>query len=171
MKTTRLFGSMALMFLVLACGKSGKLAPFLPDAPDGWTAEGGTTNQDVSGVGHSSTRSYVPGGNASSLGVQRVKVQILLAEKDADQKKLADMSLERKSEFKERKQVGGYPAYESFSLPGNESHALDILPKSGTYVEIVAYKGGPGWEKPENQQAAVNAFANKIDLKKIAAME
>jgi hypothetical protein len=103
--------------------------------------------------------------------VQRVKVQILLAEKDADQKKLADMSLERKSEFKERKQVGGYPAYESFSLPGNESHALDILPKSGTYVEIVAYKGGPGWEKPENQQAAVNAFANKIDLKKIAAME
>jgi hypothetical protein len=169
MKVARSFGSIALIFLVLACGKSGKLAPLLPNAPDGWTAEGSATNQDVSGTGHSSTRSYVP--NSSALGVQRVKVQILLGDKDADQKKLADMSLERRSEFKERKQVAGYPAYESFALPSNDSHSLDILPKSGIVVQIVAYKGGAGWEKTENQQAAVNAFVGKMDLKKIAALE
>jgi hypothetical protein len=155
--------------LLLGCGKSSKLAGLLPDAPTGWSAEGGATNHDVSGVGHSSAKSYVPG-NADGLGVKKVTVQILLGEKGADRKQLDDMSIE-KAGFKESKEIGGFTAYESFPLPDNDSHSLDIMPKSGTYVQIVAYKGGPGWDKTENRHTAVAAFAEKLDLKKIAAME
>jgi hypothetical protein len=157
--------------LLLGCGKSSKLAGLLPDPPEGWAAEGGTTNHDVSGVGHSSARSYVPSGNAAGSGVKRVTVQILLAEKDADQKKVTEMSLESKSEFKERKLIAGVSAYESVPLPGNENHSLDLLPKTGTYVQIMAYKGGPEWDKGENRQAVVSAFAAKVDFKKVAAVE
>ena len=56
-------------------------------------------------------------------------------------------------------------------MPDNDSHSLDIMPKAGTYVQIVAYKGGPAWDKTENRHAAVAAFADKVDLKRIAAME
>jgi len=155
----------------MACGKSRQLAPLLPDPPDGWSAEGSASGNDVSGVGHSSTRSYTPTSAAAGLGIQRVTVQILLAEKGTDPKKLQTMSIETKGQFKEKKEVGGFPAYESFPLPSNDSHSLDILPRSGTYVQIVAYKGGAGWDKTGNRQAAVSAFANKLDLKKIAAQE
>lgn len=171
MRIARCFGFVVILVWLLGCGKSSKLAPLLPDPPDGWSTEGSAKNEDVSGVGHSSTKSYVPAGNASGLGVQRVTVQILEAEKGGDQKKLQQMSIEKKSEFKESKEVAGFHAYESFALPGNESHSLDILPRSGTYVSIVAYKGGAGWDKTENRQAVVAAFAGKMDLKKIAAME
>jgi hypothetical protein len=170
MKATRWILLVACSFLLLGCGKSGKLAPLLPDAPAGWTAEG-ATNRDVSGVGHSSTRSYVPTNAMAGMGAKRVTVQVLLAEKGADQKKLQQMSIENKAQFKERKEVGGFPAYESFPLPGNETHSLDILPKAGTYVQIVAYQGGPAWDKGENRQAVVSTFAGKIDLKKIATLE
>lgn len=159
------------LILLSGCGKSSKLAPLLPDAPEGWSAEGSATNRDVSGVGHSSTKSYVPNGSASGLGIQRVSVQILVGEKDVDQKKLADMSIQKTAEFKEQKQVAGFPAFESFPLPSNDSHSLDVLPKSGTHVQIVAYKGGPGWDKGENRQSVVALFAGKIDLKKIATTE
>ena len=155
--------------LLLGCGKSSKIAGLLPDPPSGWSAEGGATNHDVSGVGHSSARSYVPG-NADGSGVKKVTVQILLGEKGADRKQLNDMSIE-KAGFKESKEIGGFTAYESFPLPDNDSHSLDIMPKAGTYVQIVAYKGGPAWDKTENRHAAVAAFADKIDLKKIAATE
>jgi len=141
----------------------------LPDPPAGWTAEGSAVNHDVSGVGHSSARSYVPA-NADGVGVKKVTVQILLGEKGVDSKQLNDMSIE-KAGFKEKKDLGGFTAYESFPLPDNDSHSLDIMPKPGTYVQIVAYKGGPAWDKPENRHAAVAAFAEKIDLKKIATME
>ena len=154
-----------------ACGKSSKLAGLLPDPPEGWTTDGGVTNRDVSGVGHSSTRSYVPVGNAAAAGVNRVTVQILLADKGADHKSVTEMSLESKSEFKEKKLVAAVPAYESLPLPGNDHHSLDLLPKTGTYVEIVAYKGGPGWDKAENRQAVVSTFAGKVDMKKVAALE
>jgi hypothetical protein len=56
-------------------------------------------------------------------------------------------------------------------LPDNEHHSLDLLPKTGTYVEIVGYKGGPAWDKGENRQAVVAAFAGKVDMKKVAAVE
>lgn len=171
MKLARWLVFVLVLILLFGCGKSSKLAPLLPDAPDGWSAEGSAKNEDVSGIGHSSTKSYVPKGNTSSLGVQRVTVQILAAEKGGDERKLQQMSIEKRSEFKERKEVGGFPAYESFALPGNDSHSLDILPRSGTYVQIVAYKGGAGWDKIENRQAVVAMFAGKMDLKKIAAME
>jgi hypothetical protein len=171
MKATRWILLVACSALLLGCGKSGQLAPLLPEAPAGWTAEGGAANRDVSGVGHSSTRSYVPTDAMAGIGVKRVTVQVLLAEKGADQKKLQQMSLESKAQFKERKEVGGFPAYESFPLPGNETHSLDILPKAGTYVQIVAYQGGPPWDKRENRQAVVSAFAGKMDLKKVATLE
>jgi len=170
MKIAKWFAAAGVCLLLVACGKSSKLAGLLPDPPAGWTAEGGATNHDVSGVGHSSARSYVPSGNAAGLGVSKVTVQILLGEKGADSRQLNGMSIE-KAGFKERKDLGGFTAYESFPLPDNDSHSLDILPKAGTYVQIVAYKGGPAWDKPENRHAAVAAFAEKIDLKKIAAME
>ena len=164
-------GCAALCVLVLGCGKSSKLAPLLPDAPDGWSADGIAANHDVSGVGHSSTRSYVPTGATAGLGVQKGTVQVLLAEKGADQKKLQEMSIETSAQFKEKKQIGGFPAYESVPLPSNTIHSLDILPKAGTYVQIVAYKGGPSWDNGQNRQAIVSAFAEKIDLRKIAATE
>jgi len=159
----------AVLMFVTGCGKSSKLASLLPDAPEGWKVEGGANNQDVSGVGHSSTRSFVPGGSASGLGVERVTVQILVAEEGADPKRVEEMSIEKKGAFREQKQVGGYRAYETLALPSEESHSLDIVPGKGVYVEIVAYKGGAGWDKAENRQSVVAAFAGKTDLKKIAA--
>ena len=171
MRSVRSFALFGAAIFLLGCGKSSKLTALLPDAPTGWSAEGSAVTKDVSGIGHSSTRSYVPSGTAANLGIQRVSVQLLLAEKGADPKKIQEMSLESKGDFKEQKQVGGYRAYESFPLPSNETHSLDIVPRGGTYVQIVAYKGGAGWEKGENRQAAVAAFADKTDLKKIAAME
>jgi hypothetical protein len=169
MKIVKWLAVAGFCILLLGCGKSSKLAGLLPDPPAGWTAEGGATNKDVSGVGHSSAKSYVPG-NADVLGVKKVTVQILSGEKGADRKQLNDMSIE-KAGFKETKDFGGFTAYESFPLPDSDSHSLDIMPKSGTYVQIVAYKGGPAWDKTENRHAAVAAFAEKIDLKKIAGME
>lgn len=169
MRTAKTLAVTGFCLLLLGCGKSSKLAGLLPDPPAGWTAEGGVSNHDESGVGHSSAKSYVPG-NADGLGVKKVTVQILLGEKGADSKQLNGMSIE-KAGFKEKKDLGGFTAYESFPLPDNDSHSLDIMPKPGTYVQIVAYKGGPAWDKPENRHAAVAAFAEKIDLKKIAAME
>ncbi|HLW55100.1 MAG TPA: hypothetical protein VKW06_19885 [Candidatus Angelobacter sp.] len=159
----------AVLVLMAGCGKSSKLAVLLPDAPDGWKAEGGANNQDLTGVGHSSTRSYVPSGNAPDLGVRRVTVQILVADQNADPKKLQEMSIEKRGSFKEQKQVGGYRGYETVPLPSEESHSLDIVPGKGTYVEIVAYRGGAGWDKPENRQSVVAAFAARTDLNKIAA--
>lgn len=169
MRTAKTLAVAGVCVLLVGCGKSSKLAALLPDPPAGWSAEGGAANHDVSGVGHSSAKSYVPG-NADALGVKKVTVQILLGEKGADSKQLNGMSIE-KAGFKETKDFGGFTAYESFPLPDNDSHSFDIMPKSGTYVQIVAYKGGPAWDKAENRHAAVAAFAEKIDLKKIAAME
>ena len=169
MRTAKTLAVTGFFFLLLGCGKSSKLAGLLPDPPAGWSAEGSVTSNDVSGVGHSSAKFYVPG-NADGLGVKKVTVQILLGEKGADSKQLNGMSIE-KAGFKEKKDLGGFTAYESFPLPDNDSHSLDIMPKAGTYVQIVAYKGGPAWDKAENRHAAVAAFADKIDLKKIAAMD
>jgi hypothetical protein len=170
MKTAKWFAVAGFCVLLLGCGKSSKLAALLPDPPAGWSADGGVTNSDVSGVGYSSAKSYVPSGNADGLGVKKITVQILVGEKGADRKKLNDMSIE-KAGFKQTIELGGFTAYESFALPDSESHSLDITPKAGTYVQIVAYKGGPAWDKSENRHAAVATFAGKIDLKKIAGME
>ena len=170
MKVCQWLAITGVCILLLGCGKSSKLASLLPDAPAGWSADGGASNKDVSGVGHSSTRSYVPSGRVESLGVKKVTVQILVEEKGADRKQLNDMSIGQAG-FKERKDIGGLVAYESFALPSNDSHSLDIMPTAGTYVQIVAYKGGPAWDKTENRHSAVAAFAEKIDLKKVAGME
>jgi hypothetical protein len=171
MKCIRYSLIVVLIVFLSSCGKSRQLTPLLPDAPEGWTAEGSTANKDVSGVGHSATRSYTPANATAGLGAQRITVQILLGEKGADQKQLQSMSIENKAVFKERKQVGGFPAYESFPLPSNDTHSLDILPASGKWIQIIAYKGGPDWDNGENRKKIVSAFATKVDLKKIAAQE
>src|SRR5579864_3182574 len=170
MKLAKLLAVAGRCILLVGCGKSARLAALLPDPPAGWSTEGSASNSDVSGVGYSSAKSYVPSGSADGLGVKKVTVQILVGEKGADRKKLNDMSIE-KAGFKQTIQLDGFTAYESFPLPDNDSHSLDITPKAGTYVQIVAYKGGPAWDKTENRHAAVAAFAGKMDLKKIAAME
>jgi hypothetical protein len=171
MKVIRCGLAAVIVLLLASCGKSSKLTPLLPDAPEGWKAEGSASTKDISGVGHSSTRSYVPASAAAGMGTQRVTVQILMAEKGADQKQLQSMALESQAMFKERKQVDGFPAYESFPLPGNDTHSLDILPASGKWVQIVAHKGGPEWESGENRRKVVSAFAAKVNLKKVAAQE
>jgi hypothetical protein len=160
-----------LIVLLSGCGKSRQLTPLLPDAPAGWKTEGSAANKDVSGIGHSATRSYIPANAAAGLGAQRVTVQILLGEKGADQKQLQSLSIEKEASFKEKREVGGFPAYESFPLPDDETHSLDIVPASGKWVQIVAYKGGAEWGKTGNQAAIVSAFASAIDLKKFAAQE
>ena len=170
MKAIR-YGVAAVFILLLASCRSNKLTPLLPEAPVGWKTEGSVSTNDVSGVGHSSTRSYVPANGNTGSGAQRVTVQILTAEKGADQKKLQSMALENKAMFKERKEVSGFPAYESFPLPSNDTHSLDIMPSSGKWVQIVAFKGGAEWENGENRKKIVSAFAEKVDLKKIAAQE
>jgi len=171
MKLIRYSLATMLVILLASCGKSSKLTPLLPDAPDGWKTEGSASAKDVSGVGHSATRSYVPANAAAGLGAQRVTVQVLTAEKGADQKQLQAMAIENKAMFKERKQVGGFPAYESFPLPSNDTHSLDIMPVSGKWVQIIAYKGGPEWENGDNRKKVVAAFAERIDLKRISAIE
>jgi len=171
MKLTRYSVATMLVFLLAGCGKSSKLTPLLPDAPDGWKTESSASTRDVSGVGHSATKSYVPANASAGLGAQKVTVQVLSAEKGADQKQIQAMAIENKAMFKERKQVGGFPAAESFPLPDNDTHSLDIMPASGKWVQIIAYKGGPEWENPENRKKVVAAFAEKIDLKKVSAVE
>jgi len=171
MKAVRGGLTLVAITLLLSCGKASKLTALLPDAPDGWKAQGRASTVDESGIGHSSTRSFVPANGSATMGVQRVTVQILIGEKGADQKQLQAMALESNAMFKERKQLAGFPAYESVPLPGNDTHSLDILPASGKWVQIVAYKGGPEWENGENRKQIVSAFAAKVDLKKIAAQE
>ncbi|HET9838682.1 MAG TPA: hypothetical protein VFR84_10635 [Candidatus Angelobacter sp.] len=161
----------AFIAMLSSCGKSSKLTALLPDAPDGWKIEGSASTKDLSGVGHSSTRSYVPANAGAGMGAQKVTVQILEAEKGADQKQLQSMALENKAMFKERKEVSGFPAYEAFPLPGNDTHSLDVMPASGKWVQIVAYKGGADWDNGDNRRKVVSSFAQKIDLKKVAALE
>src|ERR1700681_2171 len=71
MKTAKWLAVTGFCVLLLGCGKAAKLAALLPDAPAGWSADGGATNRDVSGVGHSSAKSYVPSGNADGMGVKK----------------------------------------------------------------------------------------------------
>jgi len=156
---------------VFGCGKSSKLQSLLPQAPDGWKTDGGTSNSDTSGVGHASRRSYVPVSDAAGMGAGKVTVQVLLAEKNVDQSKLQKMAVLSSPEFKEQKKIDGRTAFESFPLPDSDHHDLIMLVKPGTYVEIVAYKGGSSWENAENRKAVVRAFLNKIDLKKVEAVE
>jgi hypothetical protein len=170
MKATRVL-AVVVLSLLLGCGKSSKLQSLLPSAPDGWKMDGSATNTDTSNVGHASRRSYVPTSDAAGMGASKVTVQVLLAEKNADHRKLQNMAVLTSAEMKEREELNGHAAYESFPFPDSDHHDLILLPKSGTYVEIVAYKGGNAWQSAENRKAVVRAFANKLDMNKIAAME
>ena len=171
MRSIRSLTTVFFIILLLGCSKSSKLAALLPDTVNGWEAEGGALTSDVPGVGHSAVKSYIDPGSSSESGIERIKVQILVAEKGADQKRLQEMSIETEGEFKEKNEIGGhgFPAYQSLSR-ANGTHSLDILPKSGTFVSIVAY-GSWASIGSENERAGFASFVEKIDLKKIAAIE
>ena len=170
-RTARAIAFAIFLLLLLGCGKSSKLQSLLPSAPDGWKKDGGASNTDTSGVGHSSRRSYVPTSNSAGMGAGKVTVQILLAEKKVDQSKLQKMAVLDSPEMKEREQLNGHTAFESFPFPDADHHDLIMLVKPGTYVEIVAYKGSGSWENAENRKAVVRAFLSKVDVEKVAAME
>ena len=161
----------AVLFLLLGCGKSSKLQSLLPSSPDGWKTDGGASNTDTSGVAHASRRSYVPASDAAGMGAGKVTVQILLAEKNADHGNVQKMAVVSGAEMKEREDINGHAAWESFPFGDSDHHDLIVIPKAGTYVEIVAYKGSGPWENAANRKAVVRAFLNKIDMKKIEAME
>jgi len=160
-----------ILLMLTACEKSRKLVPLLPEAPAGWNVEGQVTNQDVSGVGYSSMRSYIPAASITGSSIQRVKVQILVpanGAKDADLKK---MHLVGGPAFWEQTKVNGFDALETFVIPG-ESEALVVYPRSGTFVEIVVYYSNPDSDSDglEKGKAIALAFADKIDFKQIAAL-
>jgi hypothetical protein len=147
MRTAKTLAVAGVCILLLGCGKSSKLAGLLPDAPAGWSAEGGATNHDVSGVGHSSARSYVPG-NADALGVKKVTVQILSGEKGADSKQLNDMSIE-KAGFKEKKDLGGFTAYEYFLCPTMTLILLTLCPRPALTFRLWPTRAAQHGTKPK----------------------
>ncbi len=161
-----------ILLILTACEKSGKLVPLLPDAPAGWNVEGQVINQHVSGVGYSSMRSYVPSGSALGLKIQRVKVQILVADKDAQKKDLSKMYLGRMSGFWEQTTVNGFKASDSFTVSG-ESYSLVVYPNSTKSVQIIAYNGGAESDNDtiEKGKETVKTFADKIDFAQIAALK
>ena len=170
-KTVSAVALIIFLALLPGCGKSSKLQSLLPSSPDGWKTDGGTSNTDTSGVAHASRRSYVPASDAAGMGVGKVTVQILLAEKNADHSNVQKMAVVAGAEMKEREEINGSPAWESFPFGDSDHHDLIVIPRTGTYVEIVAYKGSGPWENTANRKAVVRAFLNKIDMKKIEAME
>lgn len=170
-RTTRVITFAVFFVLLLGCGKSSKLQSLLPQSPDGWKTDGGATNTDTSGVAHASRRSYVPTSDAAGKGVGKVTVQILLAEKNAEHANVQKMAVIPGAEMKEREEINGSPAWESFPFADSDHHDLVIIPKAGTYIEIVAYKGSGPWENADNRKAAVRTFLNKLDMKKIESVE
>lgn len=170
-RTTRAVVFAVFFVLLIGCGKSSRLQSLLPQSPDGWKTDGGTSNTDTSGVAHASRRSYVPTGDAAGKGVGKVTVQILLAEKNAEHGNVEKMAVISGAEMKEREEINGSPAWESFPFPDSDHHDLVVIPRPGTYIEIVAYKGSGPWENAENRKAVVRAFLSKIDLKKVGAVE
>jgi hypothetical protein len=161
-----------ILLTLTACEKSGKLVPLLPDAPSGWNVEGQVMNQHVSGVGYSSMRSYIPSGNTQGLKIQRVKVQILVAEKDVQKKDLSKLFLGPMAGFWEQTTVKGFKASDSPLISG-ESYSLVVYPSSTTYVQIIAYNGGAesNYDTAEKGEEIVKTFADKIDFAQIAALK
>jgi len=161
-----------ILLMLTACGKSGKLVPLLPDAPAGWRVEGQVTKQDVSGVGYSAMRSYVPAASIPGSNVQRVKVQILVSAKGAKDDELKKMHLITGGAFYEQTKVNGFDALDTFIMPG-ENHALVVYPRSGTFVEIVVYNSQPEADSDGvgKSKAIAVALADKMDFKQIATLE
>lgn len=162
----------SIFFILTACEKSGKLVPLLPEAPAGWNVEGQVTSQHVSGVGYSAMRSYVPAGSTQGLKIQRVKVQILVAEKDAQKKDISKMFLGTQAGFWEQTTVNGFKASDSFTVSG-ESYSRVVYPNSRTYVQIIAYNGGAESDNDtiDKGKEIVKTFADKIDFAQIAALK
>jgi hypothetical protein len=161
-----------ILLILTACEKSGKLVPLLPDAPPGWSVEGQPANQSVSGVGYSSMRSYIPSGNAPGAKIQRVKVQILVANKNAQKEDLNKMFVGPMEGFWEQTTVNGFKASDTFFMPG-ECYSLVVYPSSTTYVQIIAYNASDKLDDDAINQGKdiVKTFADKINFSQIAALK
>ena len=168
----RSMACICIFFFLTACEKSGKLAPFLPDAPAGWNLEGQVTSQHVSGVGYSSMRSYIPSGSTQGSKIQRVKVQITVADKDAQKNDLNKILLGPMAGFWEQTTVKGFKASDSFTISG-ECYSRVVYPNSTTYVQIIAYNGGAESDNDtiEKGKEIVKTFADKIDFTQIAGLK
>jgi len=162
-----------IVLALTACGTSGKLVPLLPDAPTGWNAEGQPVNHDVHGVGYSSMKSYVPAGSAAGSKIQRVQVQILVAEQGANEADLGKMYLGgNHAAFWEATTVDGFDAQDSFLVEG-QSYSRIVFPNKTTYVQIIALNGTgtSSTDSMDEGKAIVQAFSDKIDFKQIAALK
>ena len=161
-----------ILLILTACEKSGKLVPLLPDAPPGWSVEGQATSQSVSGVGYSSMRSYILSGSTPGAKIQRVKVQILVANQDAQKKDLSKMFLGTQAGFWEQTTVNGFKAADSFTVSG-ERYSLVVYPSTTTYVQIIAYSGSAELDNDAIDQGKeiVKTFADKINFSQIAALK
>jgi hypothetical protein len=161
-----------ILLILTACEKSGKLLPLLPDAPPGWSVEGQPTNQSVSGLGYSSMRSYIPSVSTPGSKIQRVKVQILVADKDVQKKDLSKMFLGSQAGFWEQSTVNGFKAADSFTVSG-ERYSMVVYPSSTTYVQIIAYSASAESDNDAIDQGEkiVKTFADKINFTQIAALK
>ena len=161
-----------ILLILTACEKSGKLVPLLPAAPPGWSVEGQPANQSVSGLGYSSMRSYIPSSGTPASKIQRVKVQILVANKDAQKKDLSKMFLGAQAGLWEQTTVNGFKASDSFTVSG-ECYSLVVYPSSTTYVQIIAYSGSAEMDNDAIDQGKeiVKTFADKINFSQIAALK
>lgn len=172
----RAFSRIACICILLtltACGKSGKLVPFLPDAPAGWNVEGKVTTQDVSGVGYSAMRSYVPAQSTPGMKIPRVQVQILVAEKGAKENDLRKMYLGGSGAgFWERITVSGFEAADSFTVTG-AAYSRVVYPVSNIHVQIVAFSDGSDTNNDtiDKAKVIVQTFSDKVDYKQIAVFK
>jgi hypothetical protein len=173
MRATPRITCISILLLLTACGKSGKLVPLLPDAPAGWNVEGKVTTQDVSGVGYSSMRSYVPAESAPGVKIRRVEVQILVAEQGAKEIDLRKMYLGGSgAAFWERTTVNGFDAADSFTVSG-AAYSRVVYPASSIHVQIVAFNDGtaPDNDTIDKAKAIVQAFSDRVNFKQIATLK
>ncbi|MGB0083431.1 MAG: hypothetical protein WBP90_18070, partial [Terracidiphilus sp.] len=165
-----------IVFVLTACGKSGKLVPLLPDAPTGWSAEGQPQNHDVHGVGYSSMKSYVSAGSTTGSKGQRVQVQILAFEEGANKDDVRKMYLGGDhAGLWESTTVNGFDAADSFDFTGQSYYSRVVYPNKTTLVQIIAFfgEGDPntGLDKMDEGKKIVQVFSDKMDFKQIAALK
>jgi hypothetical protein len=101
-----------------------------------------------------------------------VKVQITVADKDAQKNDLNKILLGPMAGFWEQTTVKGFKASDSFTISG-ECYSRVVYPNSTTYVQIIAYNGGAESDNDtiEKGKEIVKTFADKIDFTQIAGLK
>jgi len=117
-------------------------------------------------------RSYIPSVSTPGSKIQRVKVQILVADKDVQKKDLSKMFLGSQAGFWEQSTVNGFKAADSFTVSG-ERYSMVVYPSSTTYVQIIAYSASAESDNDAIDQGEkiVKTFADKINFTQIAALK